>query len=78
MSDVNRAISHDLRSIGSVYTSVIARRPQTITISGKMEVFGVIDSLKLSWEPCEYVAAQIRTGTRRLTYQTRKSDHDFW
>jgi hypothetical protein len=34
------AVSHDLRSVGSVYTSTFARRPQTVTILGEVWVFG--------------------------------------
>jgi hypothetical protein len=32
--------------------------------------FGVNDPLTVGWGKCPYVDAQIRTGTRRLTYQT--------
>jgi hypothetical protein len=39
---------------------------------------GVNDPLKLGWEKFQYVHTQLRTRTRRLTYQAQKSDHNFW
>jgi hypothetical protein len=49
-SDVIRVISDDLRSIGSVFTSILARQSQTITILGNLGLLGVNDPRKLGWE----------------------------
>ena len=43
LSDVISVASEDIRLFGSVYTSVLARKSQTVTILPKWGVFGVND-----------------------------------